>query len=303
VSSLFAGIDGGQSSTQAMIGDERGRILGRGAAGPCDEIGQTATSTRLADALHGALHDACRNAGLSQGSEFEFIVAAISGYEGRIYGAAPQLLSANVVLVHDALAAHAGALAGASGVIAIAGTGSVVYGRNEGGEEATFGGWGYLFGDEGSGFWIARETLAAMMRARDAGDASFDREGRAIEEFFGMDSLRAIGRSFYSGEISRQRLAGFAPAAIRSPRFEAIVRDGAGRLGTLACRALDTLALDRVALCGGLFQERRYYDMVANVIAGSRSSTQIVPAKYEPVAGALLLAYNEAALPVSELHA
>jgi N-acetylglucosamine kinase-like BadF-type ATPase len=300
---LFAGIDGGQSSTQAMIGDERGRILGRGAAGPCDEIGQAAESTRLADALHAALHDACRSAGLSQGTQFAAIVAAISGYEGRIYGAAPQLLSANVLIVHDALAAHAGALGGASGVVVIAGTGSVAYGRNDNGKEATFGGWGYLFGDEGSAFWIAREALAAMMRAQDLDDPGFDEERRAIRAYFGTDSARAVARGFYSGDISRQRVAAFAPIAMRSARFDAIVHDGSMQLGELACRALDALALDRLALCGGLFQERRYYDAVANVIAARRSGTQIVPARYEPVAGALLLAYRHAALPVSDLRA
>lgn len=303
MSALFAGIDGGQSSTQAMIGDERGRILGRGAAGPCDEIGQTATSTRLADALHGALHDACRAAGLLWGTQFEAIVAAISGYEGRIYGAAPQLLSANVLLVHDALAAHAGALGGASGAIAIAGTGSVAYARNDNGDEATFGGWGYLFGDEGSAFWIAREVLAAAMRAQDRNDASFDEERRAIEKFFGMDSVRAVARGFYSGEISRERVAAFAPIAMRSQRFDAVVHDGSTRLGALVCRALDALALDRVALCGGMFQARRYYDAVANAIAERRPSAHVVPAKYEPVAGALLLAYRHADSPVSELRA
>lgn len=303
MSAFFAGIDGGQSSTQAMIGDERGRILGRGAAGPSDEIGQTAESTRLADAMHNALHDACRDAGLSQGTQFEAIVAGLSGYEGRVYGAAPQLLSANVLLVHDALAAHAGALGGASGVIVIAGTGSVVYGRNDAGEEATLGGWGYLFGDQGSAFAIAREALAAAMRAQDLDDASFEEGRRTLHEFFGINSVRAIGRAFYSGEISRQRFAAFAPTALASQDFASIVRDGATYLGMLACRALEAVAVDRLALCGGLFQEAAYYDAVAHVVAQQRPSTRIVPAKYEPVAGALLLAYREAGIPVNELHA
>jgi N-acetylglucosamine kinase-like BadF-type ATPase len=59
---LVAGIDGGQSSTIAVIGDERGRILARGAAGPSDEVGATADSTRLRDALAAALADARRRA-------------------------------------------------------------------------------------------------------------------------------------------------------------------------------------------------------------------------------------------------
>lgn len=303
MSVLVAGIDGGQSSTTAIIGDERGRIIGRGTAGPSDEIGVAENSTRLADALQDALSDACRTAGLGNARHFDAIVAAISGYEGRVYGAPPRLPSARVLLMHDAPAAHAGALSGGPGVIVIAGTGSVVYARNDSGNDATLGGWGYLFGDEGGAFWIAREALAAGMRAEDAGDASFDEQRRAMREFFGSASLRAIARAFYTGELSRQRVAAFAPIVLRSQRFAGIVQNGAGQLAVLACRALDALGLDRVALCGGLFQERDYYDAVANIIAQGQPTARVVPARYEPVAGALLLAYREAALPVSDLYA
>ena len=51
MSEYFAGIDGGQSSTVAIVGDERGKILGRATAGPADEVGASAGSTRLRDAL------------------------------------------------------------------------------------------------------------------------------------------------------------------------------------------------------------------------------------------------------------
>ena len=62
--------------------------------------------------------------------------------------------------MHDTPIAHAGALEGRSGVVVIAGTGSVVYGRNDEGWSCTLGGWGFLFGDEGSAFAIARDSLA-----------------------------------------------------------------------------------------------------------------------------------------------
>lgn len=303
MSALFAGIDGGQSSTQAVVGDERGRVLGRGAAGPCDEVGESERSTKLADALDEALAAAARGAGVPEGTHFVSIVAAISGYEGRVHGAPPRLPSDRVSLMHDAPAAHAGALSGSAGVIVIAGTGSVTYARSDMSEERTLGGWGYVFGDEGSGFWLAREALAAMMRAQDAGNASYDQAREAAYDFFGMDSLRAIARGFHTGAISRQRLAAFAPVALRREEFEAIVRAGAVGLGTMACRGLDTYALDRVALCGGLTRDRSYYDAIAHVIATRRPDAAIVPPRYEPVEGALLLAYRKAGLPVRELRA
>jgi N-acetylglucosamine kinase-like BadF-type ATPase len=301
MSALFAGIDGGQSSTIAMIGDERGRVLGRGAAGACDEVGEDAQSTKLADALHGALLDATKNATLANGSRFASIVAAISGYEGRIYGAQPQLPTDVLKVVHDAQAAHAAAFGGDAGVVVIAGTGSVVYARDERGDEITSGGWGYLFGDEGSGFWLAREAIAAMTAAQDTGDCTLAAEQRAALQFFGAKTLRDAVCGMYSGSISRERIAAFAPLVMRSGRFTPIVQRGAGQLAALALRALDALNLERVALVGGLVQDQRYYDEIAGTITRRRPQSRIVAPRYEPVGGALLMAYKEAGVPVREL--
>ncbi len=102
--------------------------------------------------------------------------------------------------MHDTPIAHAGALGGRSGVIVIAGTGSVVYSRNDEGRSCTLGGWGFLFGDEGSAFAIARDALAILMRAQDDGDASFVEQTRAACEFFAVPSLRALVHAFYKGE-------------------------------------------------------------------------------------------------------
>jgi len=301
VSLVFAGIDGGQSSTVAVIGDERGRILARGRAGPADEVGADASSTRLREALRGALDDARRGAGLLEGSDFAAIVGGISGYDGRVYGAAPELPSARAVLLHDAPIAHAGALAGRAGVIAIAGTGSVVYATDETAAARTLGGWGFLFGDEGSAFGIARDALAAMMRAQDDGDASLAGETHAACEFFGVPSLRALTRAFYSGELARDRLAAFAPAAMCSPRFGPLVDRGAGRLAELVCAAITAGAPPIVALVGGVFDDESFAARVRAHVGAGVTGTQFVSPRYEPAEGALLLAYREGGLDVREL--
>ncbi|HVA33875.1 MAG TPA: BadF/BadG/BcrA/BcrD ATPase family protein, partial [Candidatus Baltobacteraceae bacterium] len=190
---LLAGIDGGQSSTTAAIGDCGGRVLGRGSAGPADEIGEGANSSRLRDALRGALTAACDRAGLDRDTHFDTIVAGVSGYEGRVYGRAAELPAARVLFMHDAPVAHAGALGGHPGIVAIAGTGSVVYGT-DGKRAWTLGGWGHLFGDEGSAFWFAREALSRLMCSQDAGDASNAPERDAACAFFAQPSLRHLAR-------------------------------------------------------------------------------------------------------------
>lgn len=299
---VFAGIDGGQSSTVAVIGDEGGRILGRGAAGPADEIGAGRDSTRLHDALHGALEDAQRNARLPGASRFSAIVAGISGYDGQAYGRAPELPSARVRLVHDTPIAHAGALGGRAGVVVIAGTGSVVYGRNDVGWSCTLGGWGFLFGDEGSALRIARDALAKLMRAHDEGDSSLDAETRAVCDFFGTPSLRRLAHGFYKGEVTRDRLAAFAPAALRFDVFRSAANRGADRLAVLTATAIAAGAPARVALVGGVFSDAGLRERVRAGILQRFPDAEIVDARYDPVYGALLLAYRELGLNVTELQ-
>ena len=313
---LVAGIDGGQSSTVAVIGDEDGRILGRGASGPSDEIGVGPQSSRLhaeigvgpqSSRLHDALRDALANAlsdaKLPEGQRFDAIVAGVSGYNGRVFGQTPHLPSERFILMHDAPIAHAGALAGRPGVVVIAGTGSVVYTRGDDGAGLTLGGWGFLFGDEGSAFRIASDALAAMMRAEDDGDASIANEMRAACEFFGMPTLRAIGRAFYHDELSRDRTAAFAPEALRFERFRSIADNGADRLATLAARAARTCGVARVALSGGVFENADFRARVRDGILATLGDAEIVDARYEPALGALLLAYRELGTDRVELRA
>ena len=302
MSLYFAGIDGGQSSTVAVVGDERGRVLATGHAGPADEIGVTKDSTRLRDALQGALADACTNARLPAGTLFEAIVAGISGYDGRVYGRAPELASERVTLLHDTPTAHAGAFGGGSGVIVIAGTGSVVYGRNEDGWSCTLGGWGYLFGDEGSAFGIAREALALLMRAQDEGDATLAAETRAACEFFGLPSLRRIVHALYKGETTRDRTAAFAREAMRFESLRSIAYRGAERLAVLARAAVARGAAPRVAFAGGVFADRAFSERVTAGVLQKLPAAEIVQARYEPAYGALLLAYREHGLRLTELQ-
>lgn len=303
MSLLVAGIDGGQSSTIVLVGDQQGRILSRGIAGPADEVGVDPSSTRLCDALRDALRDACRQGGIRYEDGFAAIVAGVSGYEGRIYGKKPELPTERLILMHDAPIAHAGALAGAPGVVVIAGTGSVVYARGERSGDATYGGWGYLFGDEGSAFSVARDVLALLMRAQDNGDLSLGEEARAACEVFEAASLREITRAYYAGEITRRQLAAFAPHALQFERFRAIGNRGADRLVALAHRACTFTDARQIALVGGVFGNAGFYDRVAEGILAVIPDAILVKPLYEPAAGALLLAYRELGLPDTELRA
>lgn len=295
-----AGIDGGQTSTVAVVGDERGRVIGRGTSGPADEVGQGAQSPRMHDALSEALRGARENAGLAGQTEFDAVVAGVSGYEGRVYGRMPQLPATRFVLMHDAPVAHAGALGGLPGIVVIAGTGSVVY-ATDGERGWTLGGWGYLFGDEGSAFAFARETLSGLMRAEDGAESHGSQEVRQACEFFELPSLRAIARAFYAGELSRDRIAAFAATGMQAAASATQLSVAAAYLSSLVREAAVRGAPSRVALSGGMFSNEHFAAEVRERVMRSLPRAEIVEPRYDPAVGALLLAYREAGMSGIEI--
>jgi glucosamine kinase len=296
----LGGSAGGPPSTRALVADANGKILGRGVGGPCDEIGEPAGSQRLAAALEGALSAALADAGLDSRTECASVVAGISGYDGTIVGAVPRLRAARVRLLHDAPIALAGAVDG-PGIILIAGTGSVAYGEDGSGRGVRAGGWGYLFGDRGSAFWIARAALEEAMRAFDA--ARSCPLGEAALRHFEMPDLRALAHSFYTGGLSRTRLAAFAPAVGDAARrgdaaAQAIIEEGGAALAELVFLVkaqLDAVPPVRVALSGGAFFDEALRAAAERVLR-TDPGIDIVAPRADAAAGALRLAFREAGL-------
>ncbi|MGC8485753.1 MAG: BadF/BadG/BcrA/BcrD ATPase family protein, partial [Candidatus Baltobacteraceae bacterium] len=208
---LFAGIDVGQSTTKVALVDERGTVLARASGGAGDELGLGATSTRLRDAVESTFAAAMRRAGLSASTRIESAVVGISGFEGRVRGRSPRISARHLRYTHDSENALAGAHAGGPGVAAIAGTGSVVVARARDGGEVRVGGYGYLFGDDGSAFGLARDALRAALVAADAGRASGLLD--AVERHFGCGAAE-IARRFYDGGLARAEIAALAPAIL-----------------------------------------------------------------------------------------
>jgi glucosamine kinase len=289
---FFAGIDGGQSSTRAVVGTSDGRILGRGAAGGADEVGADANSTRLRDALRDAVAAALANAGLPDNASFDTVVAGVSGYSGACVGLSPDLNARETILLHDAPIALAGAFDRDGGIVVIAGTGTVVYAAYADSTEAqTYGGWGYLFGDEGSAFWLVREALSQIMRHEDDG-RPLDVQSAAMRAYFGFDSLREIVAATYSGRLTRDRLASYAPKVLQAPPFDHLARRGSQRLAELVGAAVRGGARPRVALIGGMFANADYRERVSSAI--ERLAVRVVAAERTPAEGALLLAIRAA---------
>src|SRR5437763_1380895 len=162
----FLGVDGGQSGTTAVIGDETGRVLGTGEAGPCNHAAAGEGRAKLERAVRGSVAVACAQAALDAAAvEFEAACFGMSGGpDDKREILASMFRTRRLIVTNDAVIALAGATEHGNGVIVIAGTGSIAVGRHPEGARTRAGGWGYIFGDEGSAFDIARQALRAALR-------------------------------------------------------------------------------------------------------------------------------------------
>jgi glucosamine kinase len=165
---LFLGIDGGGTKTRCILGDEKS-VLATGTGSGCNVLRVGEAYAR--GSLSTAIHEACVSAGVSP-RQITRTCAGISGAADDGIASVVQRFLIEIVggaieVVGDMEVALEGAFGGDAGIIVIAGTGSIAYGRNERGEKARAGGWGRIVSDEGSGHWIAVRALSAGLRARD----------------------------------------------------------------------------------------------------------------------------------------
>ncbi|MFE4197410.1 N-acetylglucosamine kinase [Paenarthrobacter sp. NPDC056912] len=166
---------------------------------------------------------------------------------------APHAPGARITVVHDSrlLLAAGGA---STGVAVIAGTGSAAWGRNDAGEEARAGGWGYLLGDEGSGYWLGREAVRHSLRLMNKG-LQPDRLSRALLDSCGVDEPGKLIALFHSPDTGRRYWAQQARIVVEAAdagdeTSVALVNQAGRDLADLAEQAVRQLGLDGPVILG-----------------------------------------------------
>ena len=302
----FLGVDGGQSSTTAIIGDENGRVVGIGKGGPCNHASAAEGRARFIGAVTTSVGAACLEAGLDAATiHFVSACLGLSGGPANKPAILAEILKCERILVtDDSQIALSGALAGEPGIVVIAGTGSIAFGRNGEGRTARAGGWGYLFGDEGGAFWIFREAMRAALAWEEGWgsptalramllDAVADRNIRAR-------NITDIMHLCYTPELPRQRAASLSrlvniAAENGDPIADKILGDAARELALLVrtIRALLFKSGESVpcAYVGGVFHSRI---LLARFREALQQEPGLVatPPVHHPAIGALLEAYR-----------
>ncbi len=309
MSGLFLGIDGGQTETNAVLADASGRVLGRGLGGPSNHVEAPGGRDRLRRAVIDSAGGALRAAGLGglDAVSFAAVYCGMTGEADFKTEIISDALRASVIRVeHDAPAALAGATLGAPGIIVIAGTGSVVFGENAAGATARTGGWGYVFGDEGSGFGLARDAVRASLDALDdVGDPTA--LVAVLTTRFAVEDLRLMPMVMYNGHLTRDAVAAAARDVLDTwqagdPVATRVVAHG---LDTLARRVRSVatrlqLADPLVCVSGGVFRSAPYLASFRTAVRSSVVGARVERARLSPAAGALLLALRAGGVPVTD---
>ncbi len=307
----FLGVDGGATDTTCAVCTDEGIVLGIGRGGPSNHILAPGGRARARSAVEVALLVALSSAGLDR-MEFRAAQFGMTGINAGTEAArvftdvAAEVVAARLVGIdNDALVARAGALACRPGVAVIAGTGSVAFGEDPEGRQARAGGWGYLFGDEGSAFALGLGGVRAALRARDGTGPNTVLTER-IPPAIGYH-LGEIPLAFYEGRLQRFRVAELAPvvtaaAEAGDPVSLPLVEDAAVALAELAAAVIRRLTWPNgtlaVATVGGVFGAGpTLLQPLGRALAARVPGAVLVPPRFTPAVGALLLALRTAGIP------
>jgi N-acetylglucosamine kinase-like BadF-type ATPase len=233
-----------------------------------------------------------------------FGLAGATGNQELVQEVAAKLgIGKKVVVVSDVVIAFWSAITQAPGVVVVAGTGSCAYGVGPQGEPARAGGWGYLVGDEGSGYDVGRAGIAAALRAFDGRGPATALVERLLQ-YFHLDTVSQVVPALYhpSGGDSKARISDFALVVVQAALegdavSHEILRHAGHELGLSAAAVARRLALcDRefeLGLVGGAFKAGGLIvEPLRDVVLQSAPRARIFVSPRPPALGAARLAWR-----------
>ncbi len=307
----YLGIDGGGSKTTCAVGDETSLLATVTVdASNITRVGEAGAR----DALQRAIREACCAANISPQQVLRGCIGAAGAGRAEIAGTVrdivAEIISGEIEVVGDMEIALRAAFGAGPGVIVIAGTGSIAFGRDAQGRTARAGGWGFAVSDEGSAHWIGRSAVSAVLRAADeAGNdqAEHDRASRAgrlfreLKAAWGVDSLPELART----ANANPDFAALFPAVLTAAESGdatacRVIKQASSELAQLAGIVLHRLfsgqhssALSAVpmAMAGGVFRHAAMIrELFYNEVRAGNADVVLNTEVVDPVQGALQMA-------------
>lgn len=254
MNAIVIGIDGGGSRTRVIVADETGKELvtveGAGSAVRPGEAERSAEviATLVRQALsegemaHATPKVLCVGvAGVGRDAERDALWSALES----------RALAEEVLVQADAMVALDDAFADGPGILTIAGTGSVAFGRGPTGVFARCGGWGPICGDEGSGAWIGRRALSIVTASSDGREP----ETTLVSAVLTAAEVNEVGELVaWAAAAKPADLASLAPAVMQ-----------AAQSGDLRANSLVTLAAEELVVHGRTLARQLFGDERASV--------------------------------------
>jgi N-acetylglucosamine kinase-like BadF-type ATPase len=298
------GIDGGGTSCEGVLADEKGNGIARDTGGPAN------LQVKGIDKGIAVVKSVVEKLVEMEGINMTQVVSIVAGLAGagraEIRDEAQRSLEGiwpgiPFKVVTDADVALEGAFAGDDGVVLVSGTGSICFGRNASGQTARAGGWGHLLGDEGSATWVALEAIKAALQVQD-GRLPAGELRSILAASLGAKDITEIVPDVYRGKLTVSQIAGLAKVVFDLSDEDHVARQivlrAARELGKLVVAVARRLQMEsgtlRVALVGGVFENRK------KLIAPLRDEiTRVCPEVIfkdplmDPAMGAVLMAKKE----------
>ena len=298
---FFIGIDGGGTKTIGLLADQSGHIIGKAESGASNyhAVGEEQTKQVLSDIVSGLISDA--NASLESCTCCLGLAGVASSVDRHVIGRICDDigLPGNRILTHDAQIALVGGAEELSGVIIIAGTGSIVYGIDSEGRDAQAGGWGHLLGDEGSGYDIARRAFQAVARAADGrGDPTLlSSLMLGALEFSQPRNLIPWMHSVSKDKVAQLAGIVFDAASAGDPVAQGILDEAADELTVAARVVIDKLGFSQpfnLVLSGGIFSHQpTFVESMRSRLKYIAPHARVCLPKNEPAYGAVVLAMSQ----------
>jgi len=300
----YIGIDAGGTKTKVRLADVSGRLIGEGTAGPGNW--QIAGEQGFTSAVRQAYETAQKQAG-ALGTDAQVVVAGVAG-AGRprdqlsVKAALAKLFpGAECEAVNDAVIALAAGTLGEAGAVVIAGTGSMSFAIGPKGDTARAGGWGYLLGDEGSGFYVGLEGIKAALKDHDGTGPRTALKDRILRELR-LPSPERVVSFAYEGKVPREQIAALARAVLDESRTgDAVASEIVGgavahlvRLCATVIRKARFRSTVPLVTAGGLFADQRFRHLFVERAKAHLPAARPMRAVLDPAAGACALALKKA---------
>jgi len=298
---IYLGIDGGGSKTSCWIGDENS-VIGQGRAEGSNIIRVGEAKAR--QALLRAIELACNDAKIIP-DEINHTCVGLAGAARPEVSAAVrrilgEVLNSRLDVVGDMVIALEAAFGGEPGVVVIAGTGSIAYGRDAHDQTVRVGGWGPVVSDEGSAYWIGKAAVAAALRGFDEGQQTLLLD--AVMKPWQVETHAQIVMT--ANASPAPDFAGLCTAVCLAAdlgdgtarRVLARAGEELGALGKIVVRRLfDGKSNVQIGMAGSVFVHSHIVrEAFRDTVKDAYPDANIQAAVAEPVSGALALARKNA---------